>query len=61
MERGSDILNNTGTCHGDCLSAILFTVYLANTIEPLPQYTDRTYYKKTYWSESDWMINRDTQ
>ena len=31
-EIGKDIKSNAGTCQGDCLSALLFIVYLARSV-----------------------------
>ena len=46
MERGDDILTNTGACQGDCLLVIFFIIYLAKAIETLPPYIDRSDYNK---------------
>ena len=40
MERGTDILTNTGACQCNCLSAAFFIVYLDKTIKPLFPYID---------------------
>ena len=33
---GSNINTSVGICQGDCLSALLFIIYLASAIKPLP-------------------------
>ena len=58
-EIGIDILTNIGSCQGDCLSAFLFILYLAQAIKPIPTMIERTDYDKPLWSELDWMINKD--
>ena len=34
---GVDILTRIGICQGDCLSALLFILYLAYAIKPIPK------------------------
>ena len=34
---GADILTAIGICQGDCLSALLFILYLAYAIKPIPK------------------------
>ena len=45
-ETGTDILTEIGICQGDCLSALLFILYLAYALKPLPTL--------------DWSIDKDT-
>ena len=40
-ETGRDILTSIGICQGDCLSALLFILYLANASKPLTRNTKR--------------------
>ena len=35
---GEDIHTNVGICQGDCLSALLFILYLAKAMTPLPKH-----------------------
>ena len=56
---GADILTAIGTCQGDGLSALLFILYLAYAIKPIPQdrYFEENY--QTLWSALDWNVDRD--
>ena len=58
-ELGEDIHTNIGVCQGDCLSAILFIVYLSKAIKPFPKYTSREDHQKSLWSDLDWLIDKD--
>ena len=56
---GADILTAIGTCQGDGLSALLFILYLAYAIKPIPKdrYFEENY--QTLWSALDWNVDRD--
>ena len=56
---GIDILTGVGITQGDCLSALLFIIYLALALKKLPTVTLREDYDKPIWSALDWMIPRD--
>ena len=56
---GIDILTGVGIAQGDCLSALLFIIYLALALKNLPTVTLREDYDKPIWSALDWMIPRD--
>ena len=56
---GEDILIMIGLCQGDCLSAILFIVYLAYVLKPLPQMAERIDHTETLWSALDWLVHND--
>ena len=57
-EIGEDIYTNIGVCQGDCLSAIIFIVYLSQAIKPLPKNTSREDHQ-IIWSDLDWLIDKD--
>ena len=56
---GEDIKTNVGTCQGDCLSAILFIIYLAKTMESIPEEPEKEDYGKPMWSSLDWIAEVD--
>ena len=56
---GKDILTKIGICQGDCLSALLFILYLAKAVKPLPISTSREDHREVMWSELDWLIKKD--
>ena len=56
---GRDILTAIGICQGDCLSALLFILYLAYAIKPIPQHTAREDHREVMWSALDWLIRKD--
>ena len=59
-EIGKDIKSNAGTCQGDCLSALLFIVYLARSVnKALPANIEVRDYDRIMWSDLDWIMNRD--
>ena len=59
---GKDILTNIGIAQGDCLSAILFILYLALSLKDLSTETTREdHTHRILWSELDWLINKDVQ
>ena len=51
-----DILTAIGMCQGDCLSALLFILYRAYALKPLPPYTERIDHRETMWSHLDWEL-----
>ena len=56
---GADILTAIGICQNDCLSALLFILYLAHAIKPIlkDRYPDD--YHQTLCSALDWIVDRD--
>ena len=56
---GADILTAIGICQGDCLSALLFMLYLAHAIKPIPKDRYPDDYHQTLWSALDWIVDRD--
>ena len=61
-EFGEWIKTNIGVAQGDCLSALLFIFYLGNIIKPFPEdITKADHQGEIFWSELDWLINRDQQ
>ena len=56
---GNDIKTEIGIAQGDCLSALLFIVYLALALKELPTLISKEDYEKPMWSELDWLIPRD--
>ena len=50
-----------GICQGDCLSALLFILYLAYAIKPLPTNIQSQDYQQPLWSALDWLIDRYTR
>ena len=55
----ADILTAIGICQGDCLSALLFILYLAHAIKPIPKDRKPDGYHQTLWSALDWILDRD--
>ena len=56
---GADILTAIGICQGNCLSALLFILYLAHAIKPIPKDRYPDDYHQTLWSTLDWIEDRD--
>ena len=56
---GADIGTAIGICQGDYLSALLFILYLAYAIKPIPDERLPEDYRKPLWSALDWIVNRD--
>ena len=56
---GSNINTSTGICQGDCLSALLFIIYLASAIKPLPPHVQQVDCKRPLWSALDWLVDKD--
>ena len=56
---GADIVTAIGICQGDCLSALLFILYLEYAIKPIPKDRHPEDYHHTLWSALDWIIDRD--
>ena len=56
---GSNIHTKIGICQGDCLSALLFILYLSNAIKPIPSQIEAIDYQKPMWSALDWIIDKD--
>ena len=56
---GTDILTAIGICQGDCLSALIFIIYLANVIKPIPKDRYPEDYRQTLWPALDWIVDRD--
>ena len=56
---GKDILTAIEICQVDCLSTLLFILYLAFAIRPIPKYTERTDHREITWSALDWLIRKD--
>ena len=56
---GPDIHTNIGICRGDCLSALLFILYLAFAVQPLPPVISAIDCQKPLWSALDWFIDWD--
>ena len=56
---GKDILTGIGILQGDCLSALLFILYLTDALKPLPHHIEPEDYKKPLWSALDWLIDKD--
>ena len=55
----SDILTAIGICQGDCLSALLFILYLGAALRQIPTEIQREDHTGTLWSQLDWLIDRD--
>ena len=55
---GTDILIGIGICQGDCLSALLFILYLTYAIKPIPKNRYPEDYHQTLWSALDWIVDR---
>ena len=51
-----DIHTNIAICQGDCLSALLFILYLAFAVNPLQPVTSAIDYHKPLWSAFDCTI-----
>ena len=56
---GSNINTSVGICQGDCLSALLFIIYLASAIKPLPPHFQQVDSKRPLWSALDWLVDKD--
>ena len=56
---GSNINTFIGICQGDCLSALLFIIYLASAIKPLPPHFQKVHCKRPLWSALDWLVDKD--
>ena len=56
---GPDIHTNIGICQGDCLSPLLFILYLGFAVKSLPPVNSAIDYHKPLWSTLDWIIDRD--
>ena len=56
---GTDILIGIGICQGDCLSALLFILYLTYAIKPIPKNRYPEDYHQTLWSALDWIVDSD--
>ena len=56
---GSNINTSVGICQGDCLSALLFIIYLASAIKPLPPHFQQVDCKRPLWSALDWLVDKD--
>ena len=56
---GADIKTAIRICQGDCLSALLFILYLAYAIKQIPDERLPQDHQKHLWSALDWVINRD--
>ena len=56
---GSNIHTKIGIYQGDCLSALLFILYLSNAIKPIPSQIEAIDYQKPMWSALDWIIDKD--
>ena len=58
-ELGKEITTNIGVAQGDCLSAVLFILYLSKAIKPMPLPIEEDYSDRNLWSALDWMIPKD--
>ena len=56
---GPEIHLNIGICQGDCLSALLYILYLAFTVKPVTPVISAIDYHKPLWSAHDSIIDRD--
>ena len=56
---GENITTSVGICQGDCLSALLFIVYLASSIRPLPSQIQQVDYNRPLWSALRWLVDKD--
>ena len=57
---GEEIATNVGVVQGDCLSAVFFIFYLAKSIKPLTQITNREDHEdEVMWSALDWLVKKD--
>ena len=56
---GEDLKTEIGIAQGDCLSALLFIVYLAIALKETPDQISIEDYEKPMWSALDWVIPRD--
>ena len=56
---GADIVTAIGICQGDCLSALLFILYLAYAIKPILKERYPEDCHQTLWSGLDWIVDRD--
>ena len=55
---GENITTSVGICQGDCLSALLFIVYLASSIKPLPPQIQQVDCNRPLWSALDWLFDK---
>ena len=58
---GRDIHTNIGICQGDFLLALLFILYLAFAVKPLPSVIAAIDYHNPVWSSLDEIIDQDVQ
>lgn len=58
---GPDIHTNIGICQGDFLLALLFILYLAFAVKPLPSVIAAIDYHNPVWSSLDEIIDQDVQ
>ena len=56
---GPDNGTNIGICQGDCLLALLFILYLAFAVKPLPPVISAIDCHMPLWSSLDWIIDQD--
>ena len=56
---GENITTSVGICQGDCLSALLFIVYLASSIKPLPPPIQQVDCNRPLWSALNWLVDKD--
>ena len=56
---GADILTAIGIYQDDCLSALLFILYLSHAIKPIPKDRYPDDYHHTLCSGLDWIVDRD--
>ena len=56
---GENITTSVAICQGDCLSALLFIVYLASSIKLLPPQIQQVNCNRPLWSALDWLIDKD--
>ena len=56
---GKNITTSVGICQGDCLPALLFILYLASSIKPLPPQIQQVDCNRSLWSALDWLVDKD--
>ena len=56
---GADILTAIGICQSDCLSVLLFILYLAYAIKPIVKDRYPEDYYQTLWWALDWIVDKD--
>ena len=56
---GADILTSIGICQGECLSALIFIIYLAYVVKTIPKDRYPEDYRQTLWSALDWIVDID--